>query len=86
MKIEYTKLFLKQLHKLRSSEQKQFVTRMELWLENPRVETLHLHSLTGKYKGAYSINITGDIRAIFLYFDNETIKFVLIGSHSQIYG
>lgn len=86
MKIEYTKVFFKQLKKLRSSERDQFIARLELWQRDPRAKELHTHALTGKYRGAQSINVTGDIRAVFIYLDDETVKFVLIGSHSQLYG
>lgn len=86
MKVEYTKLFLKQFKKLRSSERDQFIARLELWQKDPHAKVLRTHSLTGKYRGAQSINVTGDIRAVFFYLNDETVKFVLIGSHSQLYG
>ena len=47
---------------------------------------LHLHMLTGEYAGLYSINITGDIRALYEKIDDTYVIFGFIGTHSQLYG
>ena len=46
---------------------------------------LNNHSLTGKYTGCKSINITGDWRAIFEEINDNIIYFVELGTHSQLY-
>ena len=45
---------------------------------------LNNHSLGGEYNGCRSINITGDIRAIF-YVKTDVVVFINIGSHPELY-
>lgn len=42
--------------------------------------------LTGEYAGLYSLNITGDIRALYEKIDDAYVIFGFIGTHSQLYG
>ena len=46
---------------------------------------LNNHYLGGEYEGCRSINITGDIRAIFYIKQNSDVVFINIGSHSELY-
>jgi len=64
--------------------QLQFKDRLELFLENDRHPLLNNHRLTGKLKEYYSINVTGDWRALYSIQD-DTIVFEVIGTHSQLY-
>ncbi|MGH7237393.1 MAG: type II toxin-antitoxin system RelE/ParE family toxin [Candidatus Saccharimonadales bacterium] len=66
--------------------QDKFWARLELWQEDPANSLLYLHPLSGKLAGCYSINITGDIRAIYEIVGEEAYIFDMIGSHSQLYG
>jgi addiction module RelE/StbE family toxin len=86
LKIEYTKKFRKQYSKLNPEVRRQFKSRQRLWLKDPYNSQLHLHMLTGEYAGLYSINITGDIRALYEKIDDTYVIFGFIGSHSQLYG
>lgn len=86
VKIEYTKKFRKQYSKLDLKVRKQFKNRQRLWLSDPYNIQLHLHMLTGEYAGLYSINITGDIRALYEKIDDVYVIFGFIGTHSQLYG
>jgi addiction module RelE/StbE family toxin len=86
IKIEYTKRFKKQYSKLRPKVREQFKKRQRLWLGDPYNPQLHLHMLTGEYAGLYSINITGDIRALYEKIDDVYVVFGFIGTHSQLYG
>lgn len=47
---------------------------------------LRVHPLKGNYAGYWSMNISGDFRALFLEQGDEVIIFALIGTHSQLYG
>lgn len=85
-KIEYTKKFRKQYSKLNPKIRTQFKYRQRLWLDDPYNTQLHLHMLTGEYAGLYSINITGDIRALYEKIDDNYVIFGFIGTHSQLYG
>lgn len=86
IKIEYTKKFRKQYSKLNSKVREQFKKRQRLWLNDPYNSQLHLHMLTGEYAGLCSINITGDIRALYKKIDDAYVIFGFIGTHSQLYG
>lgn len=86
IKIEYTKKFRKQYSRLTPKIRAQFKTRQRLWLRDPYNIQLHLHMLTGEYAGLYSINITGDIRALYKKVGDTYAIFGFIGTHSQLYG
>ena len=86
VKIEYTKKFRKQYSKLNPRVREQFKHRQRLWLSDPYNTQLHLHMLTGDYAGLYSINITGDIRALYEKINDSYVVFGFIGTHSQLYG
>lgn len=86
IKIEYTNKFRKQYSKLNPKVREQFKKRQRLWLQDPYNSQLHLHMLTAEYAGLYSINVTGDIRALYEKIDNTYVIFGFIGTHSQLYG
>lgn len=86
IKIEYTKKFRKQYSKLTPKVRNQFKNRQRMWLRDPYNTQLHLHMLTGEYAGLYSMNITGDIRALYEKIDDIYVIFGFIGTHSQLYG
>ena len=86
MKIIVHKRFEKQYAKLRPSEKEKFKTRRNAFLRDPFDPVLNNHALEGKYAGCRSINISGDLRTVYMRIDNNTVLFVTIGSHSQLYG
>ena len=85
MKVILHKRFEKQYAKLRLAEKERFKTRRNVFLRNPFDPILNNHGLSGKYQGCNSINITGDLRAVYMMFDSQTAFFIAIGSHSQLY-
>ena len=85
MQVDYTKRFLKQYAKLPKKIQSQTDERILLWQDKPNDPKLKDHALTGKYQGYRSINITGDIRALYRQQGNTLIIFSFIGSHPQLY-
>lgn len=85
MIIKFTKSFDKQYAKLTPPNQKKFDTRFVLFTSNPRNLILRNHALRGKYLGYMSINISGDLRAIYKIETNRVIIFAFIGTHSQLY-
>lgn len=84
MIIKLHKNFVKQYKKLRESEKKRFKERRDLFLQDEFNPILNNHPLKGKYQGYRSINVTGDLRAIFKREGNMVI-FATIGSHSELY-
>ena len=85
MKPEYHKNFRKQFDKLSIKIQDKFEEKLDLFLQNMFHPLLNNHSLTGKYEGCRSINITGNIRAIFYLKTESDIVFINIGSHPELY-
>ena len=95
MKIKLHRDFEKQYRKLKEREKKKFKQRRDLFLQDEFNPILNNHSLKGKYQGYRSINITGDLRAIYKRSlqgqgpyrrDRQTVIFVAIHIHSNLYG
>lgn len=85
MQIGYSKSFLKQAKRLPPALRQQLYERIELFTKNPLHRSLRNHALKGKWKEYRSINITGDVRALYLQKEDEAI-FDAVGTHSQLYG
>jgi addiction module RelE/StbE family toxin len=86
MTIQYEKDFKKQLAKLPVKFQDKFFERLRLFVREPNSPQLRNHTLKGNLGGYWSINVTGDIRALYRRDGDHIIIFALIGSHSQLYG
>lgn len=85
MKIVHHKNFKKQYKKLSHADQRRFKERRNLFLENPFHPLLNNHALHGIYQGCRSINITGDIRAIYEESGPDVILFATLGTHAELY-
>jgi addiction module RelE/StbE family toxin len=85
MVIETTKGFDKQYSKLNFKVKTAFKRRVELFKANPFDVSLRNHTLKGKYLGYRSIDITGDVRALYTTQGDTIIIFGFIGTHSQLY-
>lgn len=85
MNIVLHKNFEKKFIKLSSKIQESFRKRRDLFLENPFHPQLNNHPLTDDRKGQWSINITGDCRAIYVFKNEDTIIFIDIDTHSNLY-
>jgi addiction module RelE/StbE family toxin len=86
MIIQYAPKFKKQYKKIPKKFQDQFDDRLRLFLIDPTSPRLRVHPLKGSYRGYWSMNINGDLRALYLKKGDEIIIFALIGTHSQLYG
>ncbi|HWW38687.1 type II toxin-antitoxin system mRNA interferase toxin, RelE/StbE family [Pedobacter sp.] len=85
MKTILHKRFEKQYAKLRPADKEKFKARRDIFLDNPFDPVLSNHALIGKYEGYRTISITGDLRAVYTFIDRDTVLFVAIGTHSQLY-
>lgn len=85
MIIDYHKDFIKSFKKLPKKTKEKFKDRQLLFEENEFNPGLNNHMLKGKWLGYRSINVTGDIRAIFKR-SSEGVIFVAIDTHSNLYG
>lgn len=86
MTIQYALKFKKQYKKLPVGLQRQFDERLRLFMKDPTNPVLRVHPLKGAYRGYWSMNVNGDLRALYLKRGDELIIFALIGTHSQLYG
>lgn len=78
--------FDKQFKKLSPKLQDQFQQRLALLLEDPSARSLRIHQLKGSYVGYWSMNVNGDLRALYKKQGDAIIIFALIDTHSQLYG
>lgn len=85
MKIFVNKNFVKKYNKLQSSDKKRFKIRRNIFLQDPYNPVLNNHSLHGKYVGYRSISVTGNLRIIYKFLGKNTVLFVEIGTHSDLY-
>lgn len=85
MKIVFHKSFEKQFQKLSSSQKDKFKARLRMFGEDQFSTLLNNHPLRGKYKGYRSINIAGDLRAIYKMIKKEMFIFVAINTHNNLY-
>ncbi|MBI2631297.1 type II toxin-antitoxin system mRNA interferase toxin, RelE/StbE family [Candidatus Nomurabacteria bacterium] len=84
MILKYSRSFKKDYKKLNSKLRKQCDERLILFRENQFNPLLNNHSVHHPYEGCQSINISGDVRALF-EINNDGILFIRIGSHSELY-
>ncbi|PIP87388.1 hypothetical protein COW81_00370 [Candidatus Campbellbacteria bacterium CG22_combo_CG10-13_8_21_14_all_36_13] len=75
----------KQYKKLSSDDREKFNERMALFEKYPFNQVFRNHALKGKYLGYRSIDITGNLRAIYQPLGSNTAYFVYLGTHSNLY-
>ena len=85
MDVNYSRQFKKQYKKLPQEIKNKFKERLVLFLKDQSNRQLSVHKLSGKLDDLWSINITGDIRAIIDRSFDGVALFVAIGSHSELY-
>jgi len=85
MRIFFHKQFEKRFKKLDIKTKKAFYRKLGLLSINTFHSELNNHALKGRYKGYRSINITGDIRAIFIFLSEDSVEFDDIGNHNNLY-
>ncbi len=78
--------FKKQYKKLPPKVQKQFEVRLKIFVVDESDRRLRVHLLKAKYAGYWSIDVNGDLRALFRRDGDRIIIFAFIGTHSQLYG
>ncbi|MSU55721.1 MAG: type II toxin-antitoxin system mRNA interferase toxin, RelE/StbE family [Candidatus Taylorbacteria bacterium] len=86
MRIDFHRTFKKQYKRAPAKIREQFNERLQLFEDNPFHPLLVNHALGGDRLGKWSINITGNWRALYEFQNAETIIFAEIGTHPQLYG
>jgi len=85
MIIQFEKIFEKQFKKFPQKIQGKFHTRLEMFSSNTKHPLLKNHKLHGVWVSHRSINITGDIRAIYKEESERIVIFVAMGTHGELY-
>ncbi|MDP3764709.1 MAG: type II toxin-antitoxin system RelE/ParE family toxin [bacterium] len=85
MIILFHRNFKKQFQKLKAGEKSKLKERLELFLVDIFNPSLNNHPLKGKYAGYRSINISGDLRAIYKQNTKDAAIFVAVDSHNHLY-
>lgn len=85
MIIRFHRNFEKQLGRLKKGEWIRLKERFEIFLADEYNPMLNNHPLKGKYSGYRSINIGGDIRAIYKRDGKNIAIFVALGAHTKLY-
>ncbi|MCA9359075.1 type II toxin-antitoxin system mRNA interferase toxin, RelE/StbE family [Candidatus Kaiserbacteria bacterium] len=71
-----SKRFEKDFAKLPKATKKKAIDALAKFIENPQNPPLRNHGLTGRWKGHFSINVTGDTRAIYFVIEDNVVRFV----------
>jgi addiction module RelE/StbE family toxin len=85
MRVVFHRHFDKLAGKLSLKLKAKMIERITIFTKDPLDPVLRNHALNTPYKDSYSIDITGDYRAIYYLVDDETAMFTHIGTHSQLY-
>lgn len=85
MKLTFHLQFQKHCKKLNNKQRLRASKRLHLFLDDPFNPILNNHALKGKYLDYRSINITGDLRAIYKSVSETECIFVALDTHSNLY-
>lgn len=85
MEIRFARQFKKHYKKSPAAIQKAFDGRLDLFFIDPNDASLRNHPLKGDLAGSFTINVTGDWRAVYI-IDDGAVIFIALGTHSQLYG
>ena len=84
MRVLYKKRFEREFKRLDEKVKLAFLKRLELFAENRSHPLLRNHPVDAAFPGCRSINISGDLRAIFRE-ERDVVIFMHIGTHAQLY-
>lgn len=86
MQFILSKRFEKDFAKLPKRTKEKTRKALELFVSDPDHPSLRIHPLKGRWLGHFSIDVTGDTRAVYAVIEDDIVHFITIGSHSQLYG
>ena len=85
MFVHFNQAFKKRYKKFHNKKRKLFEEKLKLFINNPFDPILNNHPLKGEYKGCRSINIGGDMRAIYILPEKDIVLFTALGTHDELY-
>lgn len=81
-----SKRFEKDFAKLPKPIKKKVLMILQKFVEDPLDSSLCNHRLSGKWSNHHSIDVSGDVRAVYVYIKDDIVHFVAVGTHSELYG
>lgn len=78
--------FKKKLKKASQRLKHRIDERLVIFRLDPQNQILNNHPLHGEYDGHRSIDITGDIRLVYRFVDDQIALLVRFGTHHELYG
>lgn len=85
MNVFLHKNFIKSYNKFDKKIKEKVNERLQVFSLDPFDSTLNNHALQGEFLGFRSINVTGDLRALYRMKDDVSVEFVFIDTHSNLY-
>jgi len=85
MIIIFSRAFKRKYKRLSLKDRKRFDERLGLFEEDSLNPILRNHSLHGPYVKYRSIDITGDLRALYENVDGNIVCFIDIDTHNNLY-
>ena len=85
MRIVFQKSFEKRYKKLPNKIKQKVQEKNILFGKDPYNPILNNHALHGKYVGYRSISVTGNLRIVYKFLDKNTVLFVEINTHNNLY-
>ncbi len=86
MIIIFSRNFEKEVDKLPAKIKEMLKNKLEIFRVDPYNQVLKNHKLKGTLRHYRSINISGDYRLFYESHDEDTIRLLRIGTHSELYG
>ena len=87
-KIYYSKAFVKQyksLCKKHPKKAKKLEKAVEIFIQNPYHPILKTHPLGRKLIGKYGFWISWNLRIVFEWLSKNSVRFLAVGTHNQVY-
>ena len=85
MDLYFKKKFIKKFKKLPVNIRAKFSENIKLFKINTHNSILNNHALHGTYANCRSINVTGDLRAVYKTQNKNRVLFVDIDNHPNLY-
>jgi addiction module RelE/StbE family toxin len=85
MNVRLQKSFTEQFSKLTKSQKQLAKDALELFGEDPTHASLRSHPLKGKWASYRSISADNDLRLHYRILGEDTVLFVAVGTHGQLY-
>jgi addiction module RelE/StbE family toxin len=85
MNIDYSKPFDKQFTKLSKAQKQLVIDAVELFIDDPFNDSLRNHPLKDRWVNYRSITASDNLRLHYRVIKKDTVLFVAVGTHDELY-